>query len=59
LWQALMDEMFFFLYHLHVKKQDFMQLTIAERKYFIDKFIDQKTKEREEQEKAFRSARSK
>ena len=47
-----MDELFFFLYHLHVKKQDFMQLTIAERKYLIDKFVEQKNKEREAIEKA-------
>jgi len=53
-----MDEFFFFLYHLHVKKQDFMQLTIAERKYLIEKFIEQKKKESEEQEKAFRNAKS-
>lgn len=49
-----MDEMFFFLYHLHVKKQDFMQYTIAERKYIIEKFIDQKQKEKEEIEKAYK-----
>jgi len=49
-----MDEIFFFLYHLHVNKQDFMQFTIAERRYLVEKFIDQKQKEREEQEKEFR-----
>jgi hypothetical protein len=54
-----MDEMFFFLYHLRVQKQDFMQLAIAERKYIIDKFVDQKTKEREDQEKAYKSAKRK
>jgi hypothetical protein len=47
-----MDELFFFLYHMHVKKQDFMQLTIAERKYLIDKFVEQKEKEREAYERA-------
>jgi len=31
-----------------------MQLTIAERKYLIDKFVEQKEKEREAQEKAIR-----
>jgi hypothetical protein len=49
-----MDEMFFFLYHLQVKKQDFMQYTIAERKYLIDKFIEQKQKEKDELDKAYK-----
>jgi hypothetical protein len=52
-----MDEMFFFLYHLRVQKQDFMQFTIAERKYLIDKFVEQKTKEKEEYDKAFKGGR--
>lgn len=52
-----MDEMFFFLYHLHVQKQDFMQFTIAERKYLIDKFIEQKTKENEDYKKALKGGK--
>lgn len=50
-----MDEMFFFLYHLHVNKQDFMRYTIAERRYLIDKFIDQKKKEKESYDAAIKS----
>jgi len=50
-----MDEMFFFLYHLHVKKQDFMQYTVAERRYLIDKFIEQKKKEKEEYDRVLKS----
>jgi hypothetical protein len=47
-----MDEQFFFLYHLHVTRSEFMQYPIHERKYLIKKFIDQKEKENEYIEKA-------
>jgi hypothetical protein len=36
-----------------------MQFTIAERRYLVEKFIDQKNKEREEQEKELKKSRSK
>ena len=47
-----MDEAFFFLYHLHVSRHDFLQYPINERKYMISKFIEQKEKENEYIEKA-------
>jgi hypothetical protein len=53
-----MDEMFFFLYHLHVDKWSFLQLTISERRYLIDKFVEQKKKEKEEHDKEMRKAKS-
>jgi hypothetical protein len=47
-----MDEQFFFLYHLHVSRKEFMQYPVNERKYIIHKFIEQKEKENEYIEKA-------
>lgn len=47
-----MDEEFFFLYHLHVSRRDFLQYPVNERKYIIAKFIEQREKENEYMEKA-------
>ena len=47
-----MDEQFFFLYHLHTQRSEFLQYPINERKYMISKFIDQKEKENEYMERA-------
>ena len=47
-----MDEQFFFLYHLHVVRDDFYRYPINERRYLIAKFIQQKEKEHEYIEKA-------
>lgn len=47
-----MDEQFFFLYHLQVKRREFLEYPINERKYLIKKFIEQKEKENEYIEKA-------
>jgi hypothetical protein len=42
-----MSEQFFFLYHLHVPREEFLKYPINERKYLIAKFVDQKEKEKE------------
>jgi hypothetical protein len=53
-----MDEMFFFIYHMHMDRFTVMRLEIPERRYLIDKFVDQKKKEKEEHDKEARKAKS-
>lgn len=40
-----MDEEFFFLYHLKLGREQFMKYPVRDRKYLINKFIEQKNKE--------------
>ncbi len=47
-----MEELFFFQYHMHMSKQDSMTLPVHERKWLIQRFIDQKKRENEAMEKA-------
>lgn len=47
-----MDEQFFFLYHLKVGRKEFLGYPINERKYMINKFIEQRERENEHIEKA-------
>lgn len=42
-----MEELFFFQYHMHMSKQDCMCLPVHERKWLIQRFIEQKKKENE------------
>lgn len=42
-----MEELFFFQYHMHMSKQDCMTIPIHERKWLIQRFVDQKKKESE------------
>lgn len=42
-----MEEKFFFKYHLNTSFKETMELPIAERKWFINRFIEQKEKENE------------
>ena len=48
----LMEEQFFFLYHLRRSREEFMKYPILERKWLIERFITQKEKEHEAMEKA-------
>ena len=57
LWEQLMEEKFFFLYHMHMIPPDAMQLPINERKWIIQRFIQQKDKENEAMEAARRKSR--
>jgi len=50
-----MEEKFFFLYHLHLDSNGSMTMPINERKWMIERFIQQK--ERENQ--AIQAAKSK
>lgn len=47
-----MEEQFFFQYHLHMPKSESMSLPIHERKWLIQRFIQQKQKENEALNKA-------
>jgi hypothetical protein len=52
----LLDELFFFMYHLRISKAEWLALEIFERKYLIDKYIQQKNLEREEIDKERKKA---
>ena len=58
MWKNLMEEIFFFQYHLHLDKQKAMSYEITERKWMIERFIQQKTKENEQMEAERRKAKS-
>lgn len=42
-----MEEKFFFLYHMHQDFETTMKMPINERKWMIERFIQQKNKEKE------------
>jgi hypothetical protein len=46
-----MDEIFFFQYHLRIDKFTWQKYAIVERKYLIDKYIQQKDMEQKHLEK--------
>ena len=52
-----MEELFFFQYHLHMSKRDCWTLPVHERKWLIQRFIDQKKKENDAIEKAKKSVK--
>lgn len=54
-----MDERFFFLYHMKVDENVFMRWPVYERRWMIERFIQQKNKENEAIEEARRQAKSK
>jgi hypothetical protein len=56
LWKNLMEEIFFFQYHMQMDRFRSMKLEIHERKYMINKFVEQKNKEKEEMDKQNRKA---
>lgn len=47
-----MEEIFFFLYHMNTSKQDALSFPIHERKWLIQRFVNQKRKENDAIEKA-------
>jgi hypothetical protein len=47
-----MEELFFFQYFMHMSKRDCMTLPVHERKWLIQRFIQQKQKENDAIEKA-------
>lgn len=52
-----MEELFFFMYHMRQSRENFMTLPINERKWLIDRFIQQKEKENEAMESARKKAK--
>ena len=54
-----MEELFFFMYHMRQSRENFMTLPINERKWLIERFIQQKEKENEAMESARRKAKTK
>lgn len=47
LWSNLMEEIFFFQYHMHMDKKTCLSFPVHERKWLIQRFIEQKKKEGE------------
>jgi hypothetical protein len=45
MWKYLMEEQFFFKYHLKMSRQEFRTYPINERKWMIDRFLEQREKE--------------
>ena len=58
LWKNLMEEIFFFQYHLHLDKHTCMSYEITERKWLIERFVQQKNKENEQMEAERRKAKA-
>jgi len=53
-----MEELFFFMYHMKQSRNEFMNLPINERKWLIERFIQQKEKENEAMESARKKAKN-
>jgi hypothetical protein len=51
-----MEEVFFFQYHLQMSKTECLKLQIMERRFLIERFIQQKNSEKEEIDKERRKA---
>ncbi len=51
LWQNLMEEIFFFQYHMQINRFDCMRLPIAERRFLIERFSQQKQQEKDDYER--------
>ena len=54
-----MEEVFFFQYHLRVDKFTCMKYYVNERRYIIERFIQQKNSEKEEIDKERRKSQRK
>lgn len=58
LWENLMEEKFFFIYHLRMHPWLSMCMPVNERKWMIERFIQQKERENEAMEAARRKAQA-
>ena len=56
--KSLLEEIFFFYNYLHQPKSECMSLPIYERKWIINKFIEEKEKENAAMESAKRKAKN-
>ena len=52
-----MEELFFFQYHMRMSKQDAMTIPIHERKWLIQRFIEQKKRESDAIDRAKKAKR--
>jgi len=52
-----MQEQFFFRYHLGMSREEFRSYPIDERRWMIDRFIQQKEREDEEMKKAMKKGK--
>jgi hypothetical protein len=50
--EYIMEEMWFFKYHLKCSRAEFMSYPVYERKWIIARFLEQKEKEQEAIDKA-------
>ena len=53
----LLEEKFFYLYHMNLKPEDSMSLPIIERQWYIQRFVEQKNKENEQMAAAQQKAK--
>jgi hypothetical protein len=53
----MMEELFFFQYHMRMSKEDAWSLPIHERKWIIQRFVTQKQREHEALERAKKKMR--
>ena len=53
-----MEEVFFFQYHMHLDRNTVMTYPLTERKWLIERFIQQKNKENEQMEVERRKAKA-
>ena len=47
-----MEEIFFFRYHMRVSREEWGRFQVAERRFLMDRFVEQKNMENEEMEKS-------
>ena len=52
MWENLMEEQFFFKYHLRMSRKEFRSYPIDERKWMISRFILQREKENQQMKAA-------
>jgi hypothetical protein len=52
LWENLVEEIFFYTYHLRQDRETTLRMPINERKWTIERFIQQKNRENEAMEAA-------
>ena len=54
LWESVMEDVFFLEYHLHQQRSTILKMPINERKWMVERFIQQRTRENEAVEAARR-----
>lgn len=52
-----MEELFLFHYHMHMSRADALSMPVFERKWVLNRFVEQKEKENEAMDKARKKGR--